>query len=92
MGGVCEENISMNSGWNHRIIVNKDPNGDLYYGIHEVHYEDFKPTSCTEKAVELVSEEPDFNWTLDKMKECHSKPILIGWKGEDFLKEYVPLP
>jgi len=38
--------------WNYRILKHIDDDVE-YYGLHEVYYEDKKPTDCTEKSIDL---------------------------------------
>ena len=47
------DNETTKSYWNHR-VVKREENGELTYGIHEVHYRDDAPRLCTEKPIELA--------------------------------------
>lgn len=73
-------------GRNHRILAHEH-NGEVYLQIHEVYYdENGAPNSYTEKAVFIGGEDlKSITWTLNKMLECRSKPIL--WAGEKFPNE-----
>lgn len=56
--------------WNCRVVVQKDTNGDDYFGIHEIYYsEDGKPTSRTVKPV------ASFGDTLDALKKDHIRML-----------------
>jgi hypothetical protein len=70
--------------WNHRVLAHKDG----YLQIHEVYYkEEGIPYSYTSNAIGASGESlEDIEWTLNKMKECLSKPILC--LEPDFPKEY----
>lgn len=73
-------------GWNYRILAHEH-NGEVYLQIHEVYYnENNIPDSYTEKAVPVGGEDlKSITWTLNKMLECRTKPIL--WAGEKFPNE-----
>jgi hypothetical protein len=62
--------------WNHRVLKHEDK--DLpYYQIHEVYYEDGKPTSCTKDGVLTWGESlDDLKWQLQKMLEALDNPVL----------------
>jgi hypothetical protein len=51
-----------NMTWNYR-VVHRVANGEDLYAIHEAYYEDDKPTSLTEEAVNPQGE------TLDELKD-----------------------
>lgn len=73
-------------GWNHRILAHEH-NGEVYLQIHEVYYnEEGKPNGYTENPISVGSETvKGITWTLNKMLECRTKPILLA--GEKFPKE-----
>jgi len=73
--------------WNHRILAHEH-DGEVYLQIHEVHYnENNIPVRYTERAVFIGGENlKSITWTLNKMLECRTKPIL--WAGEKFPNEY----
>ena len=73
-------------GWNHRILAHEH-NGEVYLQIHEVYYnEEGKPNGYTENPISVGSETvKGITWTLNKMLECRTKPIL--WAGEKFPNE-----
>jgi len=72
--------------WNYRIIAHKD--GDsYYYEIHEVYYDKTgKPDGYTKNATVGSESIEGIEWSLEKMKECLSKPIL---SAENFPDEFI---
>jgi hypothetical protein len=76
--------------WNHRILAHKDGD-DMYFEIHEVHYDKQGiPETHTTKGVSVGAESVErISWVLEKMKSCIDKPIL---SADDFPNEYKPLP
>jgi len=74
--------------WNHRLLAHKDGE-DWYFQIHEVYYDkEGNPKSYTENGVSVGAETiKGVKWTLNKMKQCLKKPILLA---ENFPKEYKP--
>ena len=64
--------------WNHRVISRKYETGETYYAIHEVYYDDSgKPTQCTAlPSVILEDSIDDLAITIDRIRECLSKPVL----------------
>ena len=66
--------------WNHRVIrhVDDKDEGEEWFSIHEVYYnDDLEPTSCTKDAIAPLQEEmKDLKWELEKMLECLEKPII----------------
>lgn len=78
-------------GWNHRILAKEQilSSGEkhYYFAIHEVYYEDDKPISHTELAVDVGGESiRSITWTLTKMLKARKKPIL--WAGGRFPEEF----
>lgn len=73
--------------WNHRILAQKQPNGDVYLQIHEVYYdENGLPNGYTKNPVSVGGEDlKAITWTLNKMLEAKKKPVL--WDGELFPQE-----
>ncbi len=65
-------------GWNHRVMRCLDPNGDVTYGVHEVHYDKAgKISGWTEDAVEVTSDSRDgILLVLAQMAEAIALPIL----------------
>jgi hypothetical protein len=60
-------------GWNYRVLRYKD--GEM--GIHEVFYDNGKPTSCTENAVGVVGENlTEMRKTLGLMTAALEAPAL----------------
>ena len=72
--------------WNHRIIQTEHK-GEVYLNIHEVYYDkNGVPNGYTANPISVSGETlEDLEWVLNKIKECLSKPILLG--GEKFPKE-----
>lgn len=78
--------------WNYRVIRTELDNGEAQYGLHEVYYEDDKPTLSSEMpdpVLTFIDENGDdgeaiaeLTWTLDRMREALSKPVLD--RDEDF--------
>ena len=69
------------SHWNHRVIRTpynigeKDPY--YTYGIHEVYYDEDGPFSWTVEPIKFTGDSvEDIKWSLEKMLECLSKPVL----------------
>lgn len=80
-------------GWNHRLFAREcGPDKEIYLSIHEAYYKrkgDTVPDSYTEDAIDVGGENLEsISWTLDKIQECLSKPIL--WYGDRFPEEYKP--
>ena len=75
-------------GWNHRIMAT-EYNGEVYFNIHEVYYdENGTPSGYTENPISVGGESvKSIRWTLNKMKECLKKPILYG--DDRFPLEYT---
>jgi hypothetical protein len=72
--------------WNHRVLAHKDWD-DWHFEIYEVYYDDNGiPNAYAENGVSVSGDSiKSMNWTLDKMKECLSKPILLV---DGFPKEF----
>jgi hypothetical protein len=72
--------------WNHRVLAHEH-NGEMFFEIHEVHYEGEVPKMYTVDSVSVSGESiADLRWVLDKMQSCLDKPVL--WKGDKFPQEY----
>lgn len=81
-----KEKEELESYWNYRVLVDKQKNGDLYFYIAEVYYEDDIPTMTT-AAMNVDGESlKDLKSSMNCMKKALSKPIL--WGGDDFPKVY----
>jgi hypothetical protein len=72
--------------WNNRILAHEHE-GEVYFQIHEVHYdEQGVPNMYTEKPVSVGGESIEsIEWTLGHMKQAIEKPILLI---NGFPKEY----
>ena len=82
----------MTMSWNHRVLAELQPNGEVYLQIYEVYYdENNMPNSYTNTPVSIGSEDlKGLSWTLNKMKACLKKPVL--WKGDKFPQECKVTP
>lgn len=85
------------SSWNHRVLIYPQHpidieigNDEKHFRIHEVHYDvDGKPTTYSKEARPVCGEDLDsLKWTLEKMLDCLSKPVL--WYGDRWPEEYKP--
>jgi len=74
--------------WNHRVLAEVYPNGEVEFQIYEVYYDvDGTPNGYTANPVTVGgSEMKDLEWTLKYMKKCLKKPILFA--GDRFPQEY----
>lgn len=72
-------------GWNHRVLQHEYEN-EVYYKIHEVYYDkEGNPNGYTANGVGVQADSLEgIKWTLDKMQECLSKPVL---SAENFPEE-----
>ena len=88
------------STWNHRVLAHKSKNpnceGEVYFQIHEVHYnKKGNPKSYTQNGVSVGGEGyADIQWVLSQMQECLTKPVLDvdNWPNEfkgEFLSRKV---
>ena len=75
------------SHWNHRVLVTQY-NDDLFYTIHEVHYNDKgEPAGYTERGIAVCGESIDeLEATLGNMLQCLSRPAL--WGDDRFPEEF----
>lgn len=68
--------------WNHRLIEYVDTDGEPWFAIHEVHYEDQRPRAYTENPIAPTgSTIEQVRETLQRMLRCLDKPTL---KETDF--------
>lgn len=74
--------------WNNRVLVHEDSEGDYFFQIHEVYYnEDGSPRGYTARGTTPHGNSiEDIDWGLDMMKKCLNKPIL--WAGDRFPEEF----
>jgi hypothetical protein len=69
--------------WNHR-VVESHYNGEPWFTIHEVHYDNGKPIARTENAIAPAGETiEDLKWELEQMLACLDKPILTDEEIEE---------
>ena len=79
------------STWNYRVLAHKSKNpidkNEVYFQIHEVHYEKKdKPKSYTQNGVSVGGDRyADMQWVLSEMQACLTKPVL---SADNFPKEY----
>ena len=64
--------------WNHRVIRRKYETGEEYFAIHEVYYDDNgKPNGVTALPIAIFEDSvEDLAITIERVKECLSKPLL----------------
>ena len=65
--------------WDYRIVRRIHDTGEIFYGIHEVHYDkDQTPVNLTENPQPVVSDEgiEGVRWHLEHMLEALGKPVL----------------
>lgn len=71
--------------WNYRILA-KEENGELYYNVHEVYYENGLPRGYSANAANVCGETvKGLKWAINRMKEATNKPVL--WYGDKFPQE-----
>lgn len=74
------------SHWNYRVIRHKN-RGVVYFGLHEVYYNEDGIDLWTESAVAAIGDSPyELRETLGKMLSALDKPVLTEKRGE--LVEY----
>lgn len=63
--------------WNYRLVRHKEPDGTLWYAIHEAYYDKDEVQSITEKPTRVISEsQVGFEWILNQFRKALDKPIL----------------
>jgi hypothetical protein len=64
--------------WNYRVVRHVGVDGDVYYQIHEVYYDDDgKITAMTENGMAPLGETTtELQMELNRMIECMAKPVL----------------
>lgn len=64
--------------WNHRVLRHVKESDDVWYGIHEVFYNDKgEPDSCTEHLMKPMGASPEeLKQELELMVKSIEKPIL----------------
>jgi len=78
------------SYWNYRVMAHESA-GEIFFQIHEVHYQDDKPVSYTGNGAVVRREEvKTLAEGLVKMINCYMKPAL--WYGDRFPEEYCHEP
>ncbi len=81
-----KKNKDINHTWNHRVLVDKY-RGELYFQVHEVHYENGVPSDYSMNGVPVHgSTMRELRWNLSKVTEGIEQPVL--WKGKKFPQEY----
>ena len=66
------------SHWNHRVVRHSPEEGDIYYGIHEVYYDDEgNVLFLTESPVEVWGEDvDDLIKGYTNMSKAFDKPVI----------------
>lgn len=74
--------------WNHRLMVQPDGSGGMWFEIHEVYYsEEGKPGSYVTTPSDISGGDiDDIMFSLNAMKDAINKPIL--WMGDKFPEEF----
>jgi hypothetical protein len=73
--------------WNYRVIRHVEFDGEEYFAVHEVHYDDDVPTSVTVNPVGAGATELDgLRRTLERMTAALDKPVL------DYVSFGKPVP
>ncbi len=78
--------------WNHRVLASEEHhlNGEaeIVFSIHEVYYDkDGVPNGYTANPIRISTDSIEgMKWTLDRMQECLTKPVL--WAEPNFPQEY----
>ena len=66
--------------WNHRVIRNREDNGEYYFAFHECFYNqpsDSVPCSWTENPIHVGAESVDgLKRVLERMSAALAKPVL----------------
>ena len=75
------------STWNYRVLA-REYNGEPYYSIHEVYYdEDGNPNGYVDQVASVNGEDiSSIRWSLNKMKEALNKTVL--WHGDKFPQKH----
>ena len=70
--------------WNYRVVKNYHVEGEEYFAIHEVYYDDDgNPKACTALPVAFLGNDiADLKAVLDMAKQACDKPVLDYY--EDF--------
>ncbi len=68
------------SHWNHRVLRETLPNGEYYYSIHEVFYnDDGSIYAYTKDPIDVGGESiKDIRQTLNWIRKCLKNPVLIA--------------
>lgn len=69
------------SHWNHRVVKHTEKSGDVWYGIHEVHYNEDNQVWAIAEEPEVVTSEKQwrksFRRQLKWMLDCLRAPVII---------------
>ena len=79
--------------WNHRVLLNSQ-NGESWYEIHEVHYEDGKPTSWTAFGVPPYGQTKEcITFCMQSMTRAMMEPVLkiVGDRLEETEERLWPI-
>lgn len=68
--------------WNYRVVADREKNGDWYFSIREVHYDDDIPTSWAGDPQYPVSEQSanELYEDINCMEKAFSKPLLVVYE------------
>lgn len=70
--------------WNERVIVRTDEQGNQQYAIHEVFYENYRPTNWTKEPVAPIGDSFDeLREAVEHFRSALDAPILFEVKGSD---------
>lgn len=74
--------------WNYRILAHQHEGGEVWFGVHEVYYnEDGIPNATTENPATVSCDSiNEMRKDLKLIKSAFTKPVL--WGGERFPEEY----
>jgi len=70
--------------WNHRVVQKRDPYDEVYYEIHEAHYNDAgELCAITESPISPFGEDVNaLKWVLEHMLKACETPILVDGEIE----------
>lgn len=79
-----KESASRRATWSYRVIEFVDLDGEPWFAIHEVHFQDGKPAAYSENPAAVCSETPEgMQWCLDRMRKALALPALRERDFED---------
>ena len=85
------------SHWNHRVMAHEQPDGSVYFQVHEVFYKNEVPDSYTSNPITIGGEDvKSLKWTVQKI---YDTVLILGsqipknkilWAGKKFPLAYEP--